>query len=83
MEQRLEAGIEVFRVSKIEEGLVSFIDLGHVNKAIISKMMPPVATFQIADRKIWKPALLGHCIDQTSPKVEARCPQCQRAIAAY
>ena len=57
MEQRLEAGIEVFRVHRIEEDLVSFIDLGHVNRAIISKMMPPVATFQIADRKSGKPAL--------------------------
>ncbi len=57
VEQRLEAGIGVFRVRRIEEGLVSFIDLGHVNRAIISKMMPPVATFQIADRKIGSPAL--------------------------
>jgi hypothetical protein len=28
MEQRLEAGMEVFRVRRIEEGLASFIDLG-------------------------------------------------------
>ena len=32
VEQRLEAGIGVFRVRKIEEGLVSFIDLGHVKE---------------------------------------------------
>jgi hypothetical protein len=29
----------------------------YLNRAIISKMMPPVATFQIADRKIGNPAL--------------------------
>ena len=31
----------------------------------------------------WETGAVGHCVDQTPPKVEARCPECQRAIAVY